>query len=189
MKPRLAIGAFLAAIAAEALAALVMIAAEPAKADACGYLTKSEVARIQRASVQETKTSARESDGFAILDCFYRVEPFDRSISLELTRRGTGASAHDPRARWEKMFADGEERDETHRPEKGEKETPPHPVGGVGDAAFWISNPVSGALYALKGNSYLRVSVGGPDPEPIKIEKASELARVALARLGATGLK
>ena len=73
MRPRLAIGAFLAAIAAEALAALVMIGAEPANADACRFLKKSEVARIQKASVQETKSTARESGGFAILDCFYRI--------------------------------------------------------------------------------------------------------------------
>ena len=81
------------------------------------------------------------------------------------------------------MFTEEEEREDSVRPEKGEKETPPHPVNGVGDAAFWISNPVSGALYALKGNSYLRVSLGGSDSESVKIEKASELARKALARL------
>ena len=182
MRHHLLIGRFLAAAAVEVLAAATVLGAGPAKSDACRLLTKAEVGRLQQGSVQETKSTARESGGFAILDCFYRVEPFDRSVSLELTRRGPGESAHDPRGRWERMFYEGDEDDASGRPEKGEKAVPPHPVDGVGDAAFWISNPVSGSLYVLKGHSYMRLSVGGPDSEAVKIEKASELARKALAR-------
>jgi hypothetical protein len=181
---------FAAAVAA--ILAAMPLAAASAQGDACRLLTRSEIAGVQKGSVVETKPTSRESGGFAILACFYRVEPFDRSVSLELTRRARG-SAHDPRERWERMFSNSEESDDEDgagnseksvksAKEKGEKESPPRPVSHVGEAAYWISNPVSGALYVLKGNSYLRVSLGGPDPETVKIEKASELARKALAR-------
>jgi hypothetical protein len=193
MRRLLPVGCFLAAAAVEALAAATVFGAEPAKSDACRLLTKTEVGSLQKGSVQETKSRARESGGFAILDCFYQVEPFDRSVSLELTRRSRGSAAHDPRERWERMFSKSEESEDEDgaedseksvksAKEKGEKESPPLPVSHVGEAAYWISNPVSGALYVLKGNSYLRLSLGGPDPERVKIEKASELARKALAR-------
>ena len=170
------------AVAVAAILPAMPLAAASAQGDACRLLTRSEIGRVQKGSVVETKPTSRETGGFAILDCFYRVEPFDRSVSLEVTRRAQGETSHDPRARWERMFSEGDEDDDSGRPEKGEKEAPPHPVDGVGDAAFWISNPVSGSLYVLKGHSYLRLSVGGPDPEAVKIEKASELARKALAR-------
>jgi len=181
------------AVAAGAILAAVPRAAASTAADACRLLTRSEIGRAQKGSVVETKSTSRESGGFAILACFYRVEPFDRSVSLELTRRAQGSAAHDPRERWERMFSNSEESDDEDgaegsdksaksAKEKSEKESPPRPVSDVGEAAYWIPNPVSGALYVLKGNSYLRVSLGGPDPETVKIERASELARKALAR-------
>jgi hypothetical protein len=46
-----------------------------------------------------------------------------------------------------------------------------------------MGNAVTGGLYVLKDDAYLRISVGGSDDEPAKIEKAARLAREALARL------
>ena len=40
------------------------------------------------------------------------------------------------------------------------------------------------ALYALKKRAIVRVSVGGPDTEDVKIEKSKKLAHKALKRLG-----
>jgi len=54
----------------------------------------------------------------------------------------------------------------------------------VGDEAFWIASRVGGALYVLKGNSYLTVSVGGAADEKTRIEKSKALAQRALVRLG-----
>jgi hypothetical protein len=81
------------------------------------------------------------------------------------------------------MFRGEDDSEEERSAEKGEKRAKPRPVAGIGDEAFWISNPVSGALYVLKGSSYLRISIGGGDPESAKIEKTIELARHALGRL------
>jgi len=64
-----------------------------------------------------------------------------------------------------------------------EKESPPRPVEGVGDEAFWISNPASGALYVRKADAYIRISVGGAADEAVKLRRATELARKALKRL------
>lgn len=43
--------------------------------------------------------------------------------------------------------------------------------------------PMVGALYVLKGNTFLRISVGGVREEPARIEKSVALARLALKRL------
>ena len=170
-------------IAALALATALPLFGASGKTDACRLLTAAEIARVQAGPVVETKATGRPTGGFVILDCFYRVEPFEKSVSLEVTRPGKGASAQNPQARWEKMFRGEDESAEDRAEEKGEKRVEPRPVAGVGDEAFWMSNPVNGALYVLKGSSYLRISVGGGDAESAKIEKTIALARHALRRL------
>ena len=40
-----------------------------------------------------------------------------------------------------------------------------------------------GALYVLKGDTFLRISVGGVREEPARIQKSVALARLALKRL------
>ena len=83
--------------------------------------------------------------------------------------------------------ADKEKR-ESLRGQKREREeegegVPPKKVTGVGDEAYWLGNRVGGALYVLKKDGFIRVSVGGPDPEEGKIEKCKALAEKALSRL------
>ena len=65
------------------------------------------------------------------------------------------------------------------------KKPPPKPIAGLGDEAFWVGDPLSGALYVLKGEIFLRVSVGGPTDEAQKIKRARALASRALKRLTA----
>ncbi len=68
--------------------------------------------------------------------------------------------------------------------EPGEKESGhPLPVPGVGDEAFWTGNVVVGALYVLKGDAYLRISIGASDDQAVRIDKSRALARKAMARL------
>jgi hypothetical protein len=43
-------------------------------------------------------------------------------------------------------------------------------LGSFGDETFWMGNRVGGALYVLKGNSYVRVSIGGPADQASKIK-------------------
>ena len=60
---------------------------------------------------------------------------------------------------------------------------PPKKIGGIGEEAFWSGGRFGGALYVLKGDLFIRISVGGPDNEETKIEKSKTLAQKALDRL------
>jgi hypothetical protein len=42
-------------------------------------------------------------------------------------------------------------------------------VRGVGDEAFWNGSSLGGGLFVLKGDVYVRLSVGGPEPEAVEI--------------------
>jgi len=193
---RMILGLLAAALAATGAAAA-------SSADACRLLTSADIAAVQGSSALETKPTSRTVGGYAIADCFYRLEPFTSSVSLEVTRRSPGKGGSDPAERWERMFRaeDGEmDRDGEREERNGEGKTPAHaedrevrgiereksppvPLPGVGDEAFWIGNRASGVLYALRGHAYVRVSVGGAGSEEEKRAKAVELARRALAKL------
>jgi len=56
-------------------------------------------------------------------------------------------------------------------------------IKGVGEQAYWVGSPMVGALYVLKGNTFLRISVGGVREEAARIQKSVALARLALKRL------
>jgi hypothetical protein len=198
---RMTLGLFEAALAATAGAASP---GSWALTDACRLLTAADIAAVQGSPSLETKPTSRTAGGYSIEDCFYRLEPFASSVSLEVTRPAAGKDGSDPAERWERMFraeAGETDRDADERGErKGdgkdpahaengdvrgiEKEkSPPVPVPGVGDEAFWIGNRASGVLYALRGHAYVRVSVGGAGSEEEKRDKATQLAKRALARL------
>jgi hypothetical protein len=53
----------------------------------------------------------------------------------------------------------------------------------VGEEAYWVGGPVVGALYILRGDTFLRISVGGVREESRRIEKSIALARAALKRM------
>jgi hypothetical protein len=66
---------------------------------------------------------------------------------------------------------------------KEEERKPPQKIEGVGEEAFWIGNRIGGALYVLKNNAILRISVGGADNQETKINKSKALSLKALPRL------
>jgi len=161
--------------------------------DACRLLTAVEIAAIAGGRVAETKPTSRTAGGLAISDCFYRSESFEGSVSLELTRTPKD-STRNIRDHWRAMFHPEEEREHEEEPRvqrmsgeaspKGkEKDSPPQPVEGLGDEAFWLANPASGVLYVLRGDAYLRISVGGGGDDSSKRRQSAELARKALSRL------
>ncbi len=86
---------------------------------------------------------------------------------------------------WNGKFHRAKDKDaDKDRGEENEGEKiKPEPVRGVGDEAFWTRTGIGGALYALKKDAYVRISVGGADAEPLKIKKAKALAQKALKRL------
>jgi len=146
--------------------------------DACKLIAPSEIEAVQGEAVLDAKSGERRTGGFAIAQCFYTLPSHANSVSLEVTRLDPEQSTSSgPRERWKKLFhGDGDQ--------EGEKESgKPQPVSGVGDEAFWSGNPLVGALYVLKDNSYLRISIGGAEDASVKIRKTKALAQKALKRL------
>ena len=174
------------------------------KIDACSLLTRQEIQSVQGESLKETKATGTAESGFSISQCFFSLPTLNNSISLVVTQKGDGAGARDPKEFWEATFdKESEAEREKERNKKSEKERekdvkkardrnreeeeeegpPAQKIAGVGDEAFWTGSRVGGALYVLKGNTYLRVSVGGAGSQQTKIDKSKALARLALKRI------
>ena len=106
-------------------------------------------------------------------------------------RSATGTEANDY---WDKTMhvsaepsaADAQRDNADHKAESGEEEekkNPPKKVEGVGDEAYWSGNRFGGALYVLKRNVILRISVGGPEDQETKIAKSKAIAKKAISHL------
>jgi hypothetical protein len=173
--------------------------------DACSLITRAEIESAQGEQVTEARSTAVSHSRFAISQCYYAVTPAVKSVSLELTQRSSAQSgAASPRDFWEERF----ERAGREKERKGERErqgnakreadkgsgreeseeeeeggNPPVKVTGVGDEAFWVGNRMVGALYVLKDDSIIRISIGGSEAESVKIEKMKTLAQLAVKRL------
>jgi len=84
----------------------------------------------------------------------------------------------------EREKASGQVREGGHAEEEehGEGDEGPRPqrVAGIGDEAYWSGNPVSAALYVLKKDTIIRLSIGGPEDQSVKIKKAKTLAQKVL---------
>jgi hypothetical protein len=152
--------------------------------DACALLEKSEIASVQGAEVQSTVPSSQMNGSLAISQCYYTVTPADSSNNLSVHLEVIQADPKSPNAvkeYWEKAFGEKERKGEEAEEEK--EGGPPQRVRGVGEEAFWIGNARVGALYALKKNKLVRVSIGGADDQKAKIEKSKKLVANVLKRL------
>ena len=175
---------------------------EPGQAgfDVCGLIQKEEIEAIQGSPIKETKSSARSDAGFRISQCFYTAAEFSKSVSLAVTQSDPRSSAkRSPKDFWKKTFGrfegeakeseDDKEKKESLRDQaraRGEEEetsVPPKKIDGIGEEAYWTGNRFGGALYVLRKDVFIRISVGGPDKEETKIEKSKALAQKALERL------
>ena len=153
------------------------------KPDACTLLSGDEIAAIQGEPVIAMKGSVPERSAHDVSQCFYTMSTFSKSVSLEVTRRGpAGRSGSGPREQWRRFFhpspAEGDA-----GPEKAEESEAAVPIAGLGDEAFWTGDGFVGALYVLKGESYLRISIGGGKDSSTRLERSKRLAAVALKRL------
>jgi hypothetical protein len=163
--------------------------------DACALITNDDVKAIQGASVKDLKGSDQSDGKFRIAQCFYNTDPFNKSVSLAVTQRDpVSPTARDPKAFWKDTFGRYEEEMGKREGDEDEKKKslvdadeergrPPKKIEGIGDDAFWSANRMGGALYVLKDNVFIRISIGGPEPEESKIEKTKALAAKALSRL------
>ena len=160
------------------------------KVDACALLTSKEIEAVQGEPVKEAKLTGQLTGGLSVSQCFFTLPTFTNSVSLLVAQTGDGAGANDPKNFWRDTFHKdrGKEKnkDSDRDRKKGEEEkesTPPQKIAGVGEEAYWTGNRVGGALYALKGNAYVRISIGGPSDQATKIKRSKVLAQKALARL------
>ncbi|HEX4641246.1 MAG TPA: hypothetical protein VH252_07655 [Chthoniobacterales bacterium] len=147
---------------------------------ACTLLTKEETQAVQGEAFKSTKPSHQAGAGLVISQCYFELPTTVNSIVLTVTRKAEGGK--DPSESWREIFH-AEESERKREKEEGEGEKKPLKVDGLGDEAFWTGTRVGGALYVLKGNSYLRISVGGAGDQEQKIAKSKALAENVLKRL------
>jgi hypothetical protein len=168
------------------------------KIEACALITKEEVGSVQSTGISDAKSSEVSDGVYLITQCYYASTGPNLAVSVVVTqidpKNPTGRSA---RERWKQIFGrfdkamDGHRKEEDGKKEqravgpeeKEDKMTPPKRIEGVGEEAFWSGNRFGGALYVLKGDVFIRISVGGPDNEETRIEKSKALAQKALNRL------
>jgi hypothetical protein len=167
------------------------------KIEACGLITNEEVGSVQSTAISEAKSSEASDGVYLITQCYYASTGPNLSVSLAVTQTDpkspTGRSS---RERWKEIFGrfntamDAERKKEEKKEQKGvgqekeeEKMAPSKKIEGVSEEAFWSGNRFGGALYVLKGDVFIRISVGGADNEETKIEKSKMLAQKALGRL------
>ena len=158
---------------------------EPGAVDACTLLTSDEIKTVQGEALKTTKASQQAGHEFVIDICYYELPTPSNSISVSLAQPNP-ARKDSVREFWEQNFGDGEHgRKEKEREGEGEMEegAPARKIPGLGQEAFWFSSPIGGVLYVLKGEHYIRISVGGKGTSEAKLNKSRALAKKAIAKL------
>jgi hypothetical protein len=163
------------------------------KMDPCSLLTSKEIESVQGQPLKSPIGNSKVTNGLVNSQCYFGLPTASNSISLTVTQRAEGPDARSPKQLWTETFDKREAEDKDKAKENGEKEKgergekeearPPKRIDGVGEEAFWSGNRVGGALYVLKGDTFIRVSVGGPGDEAAKIDKSKKLAEKVLKRL------
>jgi hypothetical protein len=147
---------------------------------ACGLLTNAEIERIAGTPVVERKPTTQPAGGLLMSQCYFGSLT-SRSVSLAVAGAAPGRTKLTPTEYWRQQFHPRESRGERH----GERErvSEARAIPGVGDEAYWAGNRIAGALYVLRGRTFLRISVGGIADEAQRIETSKALAIAALRKL------
>jgi len=158
---------------------------------ACALLNSTDVQGVQGEPVKEIKPSSPPGGGMLLSQCLFRTSNSVKSVTLLLAAPDpANTAALTPRKFWQRQFhpeqpkqPGGGEEAKKSEPEE-EQETPgPRAISGIGEEAYWVGDPRTGALYVLDGELYLRFSVGGVREESARLEKTKALARAALKHL------
>jgi hypothetical protein len=161
--------------------------ADAIRVDACTLLSKQEIEAVQKSPITDTKTSEQAAGDFRMAQCFYTAAEFNRSINLAVIQKDAShTQTRTPKQFWDETFvraAEKKDKDDKEAGEEKERRTPPKKIDGVGDDAYWVPNRFGGVLYVLKDDTFISISVGGPDPEQTKIDKSKALAQKAIRRL------
>jgi hypothetical protein len=136
---------------------------------ACALLTAAEIASVQGEKPARVRESRPRPDASR---CYIALPTAAKSVSFEVTQGPRVAQL----AERMRMAAEveGEEagEDEEHAVER---------VPGMGDEAFWAG--VLGGLYVRRGETLLRIVLGGEDTKETKLDKLRLLVEKALSRL------
>jgi hypothetical protein len=152
--------------------------------NACSLLASRDIEAIQGAPLKDTKQSVSSQAGLKVSQCYFLLEKAVDSINITITQKAEGSSARDPKRAWEEIFhGEKEKNKEEASKEEESKAAPPEKIDGLGDEAFWAPRRFGGALYALKGNIYVTVSVGGADEKAARLQKSKALAGILLKHL------
>jgi hypothetical protein len=186
--------------------------ANPADSGACALLSASDIQGVQGEAVSDSQGSSHANGALVTTQCFYRLPTFSKSVNLEVMRPAAGGEPARAIAEfWERRFhqpqgakseaeiereqeraragnpkqeREGEGKGERDRGEEEEaKGGRPTPVAGIGDEAFWAGNQINSSLYVRGSNVIIRLSIGGPDEQSVKINKAKTLVEQVLKRL------
>lgn len=131
---------------------------------------------MQSEALQTTLPSEREYGEYFIAQCYYQLPTITNSVVVNVTTaKERGKSVKDF---WRSTQAEAE-----RGKKPGEKESRPEKIDGVGEDAYWEASGIAGAMYVLKKDVILRISVGGASDIQTKLEKSKTLAQKALARL------
>lgn len=169
------------------------VSKSPVKLDACTLITRGEIQAIQESPVTDSKSSENTDGVFYISQCYYSTAEGNRSVSLAVTQ-SLGPNQRSPKEFWKESFGryerdprqtEDEHESTSRRPSEEneqERETAAEKIDGIGDSAYWTGDQVGGALYVLKRNSFIRISIGGRDSQEGKIRKTKILAEKVLSR-------
>ena len=134
-------------------------ATEPARPvpDACTLLTSDEIKSVLGEPVQQTKPSSQADAGMTMSQCYFALPTAANSAVLTVIRKGGGNAT---REWWDETFHREHDDEEKGEREEGEKKVKPEKVDSLGDEAYWCATKIGGALYVLKGDTSIRISVG-----------------------------
>lgn len=162
------------------------------KLDVCSLIDSADLKTVQGEGPTASQRSDREDAGFIVAQCYYSLPTTTNSVVLNVTTRGDGAGARDPRDYWQTTFAAKSENEEAEQKRQGkskdegeeaEAAARPQKIGGLGEDAYWIANRVGGALYVLKKDLFFRISVGGAGDANAKLKRSKALALKVLKRI------
>ena len=168
--------------------------AQPASAssvDACSLTSQAEIATVQRVQVQSAQPSSHKQGDLVVTQCYYPAVSSDGranlSVYLQIIRPDSSSTRRDALKEFWKDQLDRESKAQKRVENAEEQELekrikPPVPISGLGDEAFWLAGRRGGALYVLKHDSILRVTVGDADVTA-QMEKSKALAQKILKRL------
>jgi hypothetical protein len=154
------------------------------KVDACALLTTAEIRAVLGETMTDPKPNTQPAGGLLLFQCVFGASS-RRSISVAVAGPATGGGASlSPREFWRRQFHPSvREKHEIRQDREAEGENTPRAIAGVGDEAYWTGNRIAGALYVLRRDTFVRISIGGIPNERERIEKSKALARAAIRRL------